>query len=191
MKLNKIIRQIKSDLYRLAGKNTLFVFLKYFVFGESFQFIFWMRIVCYMRYHIFLRYTVLPFAYIFYRHYSYKYGISISSRTQIGDGFYIGHYGCIIVSYKAIIGKNCNISQGVTIGVSNRGSRAGCPVIGDNVYIGPGAKIFGAIIIGDNVAIGANAVVTRDVPSNSVVVGAPAKVISNEGSLGYINNIDY
>ena len=68
-----------------------------------------------------------------------------------------------------------------------RGERAGIPTVGDNVYIGPGAKMFGKIVIGNNVAIGANAVVTRDVPENAVVVGIPARVISFEGSKGYIN----
>ena len=62
------------------------------------------------------------------------------------------------------------------------------PTIGDNVYLGPGAKIFGKIQVGNNAAIGANCVVTRDVPDNGVAVGIPAKVISYEGSTGYINN---
>jgi serine O-acetyltransferase len=64
-------------------------------------------------------------------------------------------------------------------------------VIGDNVYIGPGAKLFGAIVVGDNAAIGANCVVTRDVPENGVVVGVPGQVIPYEGSQGYINNTEY
>jgi serine O-acetyltransferase len=65
------------------------------------------------------------------------------------------------------------------------------PVIGDNVYIGPGAKIIGRVNMGSGVAIGANAVVTKDVPDNAVVVGVPAKVISYNGSKGYINKTDY
>jgi len=85
----------------------------------------------------------------------------------------------------------CNRSHQVTIGVSRRGARAGVPRIGDNVYIGPGAKLFGAIVVGDNAAIGANCVVTRDVPENGVVVGVPGRVISYEGSQGYINNTEY
>jgi serine O-acetyltransferase len=79
----------------------------------------------------------------------------------------------------------------VTIGQSNRGKRKGCPTIGNEVYIGPGAKIFGNIKIGNNVAIGANSVVTRDIPDNAVVVGIPGNVISYNGSDGYINRIDY
>ncbi|MGE5865508.1 MAG: serine O-acetyltransferase, partial [Rhizobacter sp.] len=107
------------------------------------------------------------------------------------SGFYIGHFGGIVVNGESVIGKNCNISQGVTLGQANRGRNKGCPIVGDNVYIGPGAKLVGAVRIGDNVAIGANAVVTRDVPDNAVVVGIPARVISHEGSAGYVNNTDY
>lgn len=92
---------------------------------------------------------------------------------------------------RAAIGKNCNISHGVTIGQANRGKRKGYPTIENNVYIGPGAKILGKVMVGNNVAVGANCVVTKDVPADSVVVGIPGKVISKEGSAGYINRTDY
>src|SRR3972149_632365 len=72
-----------------------------------------------------------------------------------------------------------------------RGPRKGAAVIGDNVYIGPGARIVGKVDIGSNVAIGANCVVTKDVPENAVVVGVPGKVISFNGSGDYIQNTDY
>jgi serine O-acetyltransferase len=125
------------------------------------------------------------------RHYEYKFGISIDYRTEIGPGFYVGHFGTIVINGRARIGRNCNVSQGITIGVSNRGDRKGVPTIGDNVYIGPGAKLFGAIHVGDNVAVGANCVVTKDVPDSSVVVGVPGRVISQDGSKGYINKTGY
>jgi serine O-acetyltransferase len=79
----------------------------------------------------------------------------------------------------------------VTLGKSNRGKNKGSPVLGDNVYIGPGAKIVGGIRVGDNVAIGANCVVAKNIPDNAVVVGVPGEVISMDGSVGYINRIDY
>jgi len=113
-------------------------------------------------------------------------GIDLPAETQIGRGFFIGHFGCVILSGTAKLGENCNISQGVTIGVGGRGENRGCPAIGDRVYIGPGAKLFGAITIGNDVAIGANAVVTKDLPDNAVAVGVPAKVISYDGSSEFI-----
>ena len=75
--------------------------------------------------------------------------------------------------------------------MANRGVRKGYPVIGDNVYIGPGAKVIGNVYVGNNVAIGANCVVTKNVPDNSVVVGIPGNVISSKGSTGYVNRTDY
>jgi len=134
---------------------------------------------------------LFPLAWLILRHHEFKYGISISYRTRIGSGLYIGHFGGIVVNHNAIIGKNCNLSHQVTLGAANRGERKGYPVIGDNVYIGPGAKLVGHVVIGNNAAIGANCVVTHDVPENGVVVGVPARVISMEGSGGYINRTDY
>ncbi len=122
---------------------------------------------------------------------TYKYGIDIPCSTNIGMGFYIGHFSGIIVSSSTIIGNNVNISQGVTIGAASRGPRKGAAIIGNEVYIGPGAKIIGKIKIGNNVAIGANAVVTKDIPNNSVVAGIPAKIISATGTEGYILNKVY
>jgi serine O-acetyltransferase len=92
-----------------------------------------------------------------------------------------------VVSDQAVIGSNVNISQGITIGRTNRGEKQGVPTIGDEVYIGPGAKIIGKINIGNNITIGANAVVTSDIPNNACVAGIPAKIISYAGSEGYVN----
>ena len=110
------------------------------------------------------------------------YGIEIPNHTQIAPGLYIGHLGGIVINGDVIIGVNCNISQGVTIGVTNTGKRKGTPIIGDRVYIGPGAKVFGAISIGDDTAIGANAVVTKDIPPGTTWAGVPASQVSPRGS---------
>ncbi|MBQ2076579.1 MAG: serine acetyltransferase [Bacteroidales bacterium] len=145
-----------------------------------------MRICCYLR----SRKWLLPIYFIYrlkLNRLSYKSGIQISETTQIGKGFYIGHFGCIVVSGQAVIGSNVNISQGITIGRTNRGEKQGVPTIGDEVYIGPGAKIIGKINIGNNITIGANAVVTSDIPDNACVAGIPAKIISYAGSEGYVN----
>lgn len=191
MKFQEYKFLILSDYYRISGSTRLSGLLRNILFGEAFKFIFWMRTCRYMRQNPFLRYSLYPFALLMYNHYTYKFGIGIPFLTEIGSGFFIGHFGCIFVYPDSKIGKNCNLSQGVTIGVSNRGEKKGCPTIGNNVYIGPGVKIFGAISIGNNVAIGANCVVTKDVPDNAVVVGIPGKVISYKGSEGYIDHTSY
>jgi serine O-acetyltransferase len=104
-------------------------------------------------------------------------GIYLPAAADVGPGLYIGHFGGIVVGADVTMGSNCNISQGVTIGVSGFGDRRGSPVIGSHVYIAPGAKVSGRIRVGDYVTIGANAVVTKDVPDGAVVVGIPARVL--------------
>lgn len=102
----------------------------------------------------------------------------IPYETEIGSGTRFGYAAMGIVIHKdSIIGKDCVISQGVTIGGTSK--KIGVPQMGDNVYIGAGAKIIGPIKIGNNVVIGANAVVLKDIPSNCLVVGIPAKIIKN------------
>lgn len=191
MNLNKLKFLIRSDLYRYAGKVSFGLFLKYFFHEPGFKYSFWMRTYAYLKQHKILRYGPSNLVGLIVMRCTYKYGLSVPPTTQIGSGFYIGHFGGIVVNCNSIIGKNCNISHGVTLGRANRGKRKGSPVIGDNVYIGPGAKIVGHVKIGDNVAIGANCVVTKDIPDNAVVVGIPGKIISYGGSLGYVENTDY
>lgn len=180
-----------SDLYRVAGNTRRATLLRYVFHGESFRYNFWLRTCRYARGNLVLRYTLYPLARLMHGHLTYRMGISIPPSTEIGSGFYIGHFGGIVVSARAVIGRNCNISQGVTIGRANRGRNKGYPVLGDNVYIGPGAVVAGNVRVGNNVAIGANCVVTRDVPDNAVVVGIPGRVISSEGSAGYVNRTGY
>lgn len=97
-----------------------------------------------------------------------------------GPGFCISHKGIVIVNSKARFGSNVRINAMVNVGASGGDDKA--PVFGDNIYIGPGAKIFGDITLGSNVAIGANAVVNKSFEdSNVTIAGIPAKVISNHG----------
>ena len=188
MKLKELITIVKSDLYRHAGKNGMALFLRAIIFNPGFKYSFWMRVSAYLAQQKLCRYSICYFAAIMLAHYRDKYGIDIAFTTQIGSGFYIGHSGGIVVHQNTRIGKNFSISQGVTIGQTNRGERKGTPTIGDNVYVGPGAKIIGHVQIGNNAAIGANCVVTKDVPDNGVVVGVPGRVISYEGAEAYLLN---
>jgi serine O-acetyltransferase len=102
-------------------------------------------------------------------------GIEFPCEVVVGRNFVIDHFGGIVVSGYARFGDDCRIRNGVVIGLA-RVDEPCAPVFGNNVDIGTGAKILGAITIGDNVLIGANAVVVRDVPSDSLAVGVPASV---------------
>lgn len=195
MRFSEYRHLVSSDLYRIDGRagfaRVLWNALGATARSESFRYNFWMRTCRYAHAHRWLRYSLYPAAKLMFIHCRYKFGIDIPFTTDIGPGFYIGHFSCIFINESCVIGRNCNVSQGVTIGTTNRGERAGNPVIGDNVYIGPGAKVIGAIRIGNDAAIGANCVVTRDVPDRAVVVGVPGRVISSRGSAGYIHRTDY
>lgn len=103
-------------------------------------------------------------------------------------GLSIVHVGPIVVSGDAKIGKNCRIHICTNIGNAPAKGIDGAPIIGDNVYIGPGAKIFGGITIGNNCVIGANAVVNKSFYDNCTIAGVPAKKISDNNSKLYIRN---
>ncbi len=113
-------------------------------------------------------------------------GLSLPVGIKIGKGLLISHSGTIIINNQCIIGENVNLAPDTVIGYGIKNGVEGYPVIGDRVFIGPGAKIFGPIKIGNDVAIGANAVVNSDIPDNAVAVGIPAKVVSFKGSSAYI-----
>ena len=114
---------------------------------------------------------------ILLKHYQWKYGCEISYKTTLGGGARITHPFGIVVFAKSI-GQNAWFHTGCVIGQAHNG-RSDIPTIGNNVSFGTGCKVLGDITIGDNVIIGANAVVIRDVPSNSIVAGNPARVIGH------------
>ncbi|MSA01737.1 serine acetyltransferase [Lactonifactor sp. BIOML-A3] len=125
----------------------------------------------------------------FYRYRRFKLGLKCNftiSPNTVGKGLCISHVGPIVISNFATIGENCRIHVGVNIGADFRnGSEAPC--IGNNVYIGPGAKIYGGISIADGIAIGANSVVNKDFSEPNISIGGvPAKKISDRGTKGVL-----
>jgi len=112
-------------------------------------------------------------------------GFSIPPNV-FGPGLSIAHYGTIVVNPGAKIGANCRLHVGVNIGTS-AGQSVAAPTLGDNCYIGPGAKLFGHIEIGPGTVIGANAVVNESFPDGHITLGGvPAKQISSRGSGGLL-----
>ncbi len=106
-----------------------------------------------------------------------KTGIEIHPGATIGDDFFIDHGSGVVIGETTIIGNNVTIYHGVTLGGTSLDKVKRHPTVMDNVMIGSGAKILGNITIGSNTKIGANAVVTKDIPDDSVVVGVPGKCI--------------
>lgn len=102
-------------------------------------------------------------------------GIELDYKSKIGPGLALHHGSGVVVHQTAIIGANCILRHGVTLG--ERRSGGGCPVLGDRVETGVHAIILGPVKIGDGAVIGAGSVVLHDVPAGAVVAGNPAKVI--------------
>lgn len=181
---------ILSD-YKRYGINTIsiMVLIKTFIImpNPGLKFLTIFRLTQYFRRRNRL---LFYFFFLWLRHLKVKYGFDISYRTQIGKGFYIGHFGNVVIHGDTVIGDNCNISQGITFGVSNAGATIGVPKIGNNVFVGPGACVFGNIIIGNHVTIGANAVVTHDVLDFQTVLSPTATIINKDLSSFYIHNSD-
>jgi len=107
-------------------------------------------------------------------------GIEIHPGAKIGPGFFIDHGMGVIIGETSEIGENVLLYQGVTLGGTGKQKGKRHPTLGNNVVVGAGAKVLGAITIGDNVKIGANSVVLHSVPKNSIVVGVPGKVIKKK-----------
>ncbi|MDD5613780.1 MAG: serine O-acetyltransferase [Candidatus Omnitrophica bacterium] len=108
-------------------------------------------------------------------------GIEIHPGARIGNGLFIDHGMGVVIGETTVIGENVTLYQGVTLGGTGKERGKRHPTIGDNAVIGSGAKVLGNIVIGNNVQIGSNAVVVKDVPDNSTVVGVPGRMVKREG----------
>jgi serine O-acetyltransferase len=181
--LDKII---KADLLRYKGETVSGRFLPSLLI-PGFRYTFLLR-----KAHQYKKRSFWGIIYRIFLHFeAHFHGFQIPPSTQIGKGLYIGHWGTIVVNSKTIMGDYCNLSPGVTIGQTNRGKNKGTPTIGNRVWIGTNAVIVGNINIGDNVMIAPNAFVNISVPSNSLVIGNPASILSRENATeGYIQYIN-
>lgn len=167
----------KKDFYRMTKKKlSVKNFIKYML--KQYE----------IRYLYFYRKNSLLGRYMT-RRMRLKYGLEIFTKN-IGEGLYIGHAYNITVNKNVVIGKNCNIHKGVTIGQENRGKRKGTPIIGNEVWIGINAVIVGNINVGDNVLIAPNSYINCDIPSNSIVMGNPCIIKKcDTATKDYINNL--
>lgn len=173
----------RYNLSKINFSTLIFVFISHPIPGLKFLTIF--RLTQYYRRK---NRVLFYFFFLWLRNLKVKYGFDISYRTQIGKGLYIGHFGNIVIHGDSIIGENCNISQGITIGVSNYGDKKGIPTIGNRVFIGPNACVFGNITVGNNVTIGANVVVTDSIPDGKTVLPSKMTILDKDLSTFYIHD---
>lgn len=179
---------IQTDLYRYGFKSEkeLNFFDKKELFGYKYTKIL-RKVTYYKKQKQRIRYYINR---LMLEYYTIKYGYSIPYSVKVGRGLYLGHLGSIVVNYKAILGNNVNLAQGVTIGLSNGGKNPGVPKIGNKVWIGANATVVGAIVIEDDVMIAPNTFVNFDVPAHSIVIGEKAKILHRDNSTAkYVENL--
>lgn len=128
-----------------------------------------------------------PLFKVFYKIVASYNKIEIPCNVRIGPGLFINHAYGITINPDVVIGSNCHMHKGVTIGQENRGRRKGVPTIGDNVWIGMNVTIVGNIQIGNDVLIAPNTYVNCDIPDYSVVLGNPCMIKHRDHATeGYI-----
>lgn len=176
-KKNKIKQNIIRDYQRYkTNKPSLKNFLILFISKVGFRAVVLYRLSRYFLYHSNFKFLASLLLRLM-RHLCHCY---INPTAEIGPGFLISHVGSIVIGSNTRIGKNCDIRQSTTFGGNfNKKDKNGRtkPWVGDNVSVGAGAVIIGPVNIGDHSIIGANSVVTKDIPSNVIASGIPAKVI--------------
>ena len=176
------LRFFYRDLTASSGSSSIIRNLKWLLFTHSIHLTFLIRVGQSCRRIPFLgRFLSFIFEYII----RVLYASDISCKAEIGPGLNLMHGHDIVIGADVLIGSNCKIFNGVTLGNKDteKPSTDNQPKVGSNVQICTGAKLLGPIRVGDNSIIGANSVVVKDVPSNVVVGGVPAKIIKNRGTL--------
>jgi serine O-acetyltransferase len=178
-------RTIQADLYRYTACVSTRAFLKAMMI-PGFRYTYFLRKASANK-----RRSIGGVLYrLLLRNYGYKYGFQIPAGTRIGEGLYLGHFGTIVINPRAIIGDNCTLGPGVTIGQTNRGETKGVPTLGDRVFLGTNCVIVGRVRIGNNVLVAPGAYVNCDVPDNSIVLGNPGTITPNaNATAGYVNNV--
>ncbi|HHV45219.1 MAG TPA: serine O-acetyltransferase [Firmicutes bacterium] len=175
---------IKADIKAVferdpAARNLLEVLLCY----PGVHAIFWHRIA-----HFLYKRRLFLLARIISQLTRFFTGIEIHPGAVIGKGFFIDHGMGVVIGETTEIGDNVTLYQGVTLGGTGKEKGKRHPTIGNNVMISAGAKVLGSFKVGDNAKIGAGAVVLKEVPPNSTVVGVPGRVVVQDGRR--VNEID-
>lgn len=152
-----------------AARGRLEIFLLY----SGFHAVLYHRIA-----HFFYRHGMKFIARMISQNARFLTGVEIHPGAQIGRGLLIDHGAGVVIGETAVVGDNCTIYQGVTLGGTGKDIGKRHPTIGNNVMIGSGAKVLGPFTVGDNVKIAAGAVVLNEIPENCTAVGVPARIIS-------------
>lgn len=188
----KMNMYIKNDIHRNLGKYSKSIERKIFWDNHSTVSLLYFFRKCHyyseIKKNIFQK-IAHGYCYIRFKKLQNNCGVEMNQHMEIGYGLRLPHKGSIILHPQAVIGNNCEIMQGVTLGNNILKDRDKVPTVGDEVLICAGAKLIGGITVGNHVVIGANAVVNKDVEDNVIVAGMPAKVVGVPNTEYVINKL--
>lgn len=193
MKARSLRSTLKADIYRYTGKEKpgIGLILSTLYHRISIVHIMLFRIIQALQTHSLLgRALAIPLKLVL-NLLGYLVGIHLDLSSDLGEGFYVGHFGGIFIG-PIKTGRCCNVNQGVTLGLGGQNTdKFGVPTLGNYVWIGPGAVVYGKVSIGNNVCIGANTVVSKDIPDNAIVVGNPGRIIGYQEpeTYHYLDNV--
>ena len=168
-----MFKRLKYDIATIkkrdpAARNSFEIFMLY----SGLHAIIWYRMS-----HFFYKHSMKFLARLFSQLGRFFTGIEIHPGATIGKGLFIDHGSGVVIGETTIIGDDCTIYQGVTLGGTGKETGKRHPTLGNNVMVGSGAKILGPFKVGDNARIAAGAVVLEKVPENSTAVGVPARIV--------------
>ncbi|MCC8043631.1 MAG: serine O-acetyltransferase [Oscillospiraceae bacterium] len=174
---NKVIEQFKSDMESVkrrdpAARTTLEILLTYSGLHA---------VAAYRVSHYFYKKKMFLTARIISQLARFFTGIEIHPGARIGKGLFIDHGSGVVIGETTVIGDNCLLYQGVTLGGTGKDKGKRHPTLGNNVMVGAGARVLGPFTVGDNAKIAANAVVLKAVPPNCTAVGVPARIVRCNG----------
>lgn len=181
-------RLIKADLFRINGADDARELLANWWTNPAFVYVMWFRIAQAARRHPLARLLIYPFARWRLGRCHYRTGIRIPLSVKAGPGLLIGHWGAVWISPECSFGANCSLGNGINIGGAGGSGKRGVPQLGDNVFIGPGAKLSEPITIGHEAAVMANTVVAADVPPGAIALGVPHRIAGRQERNRYVSN---
>lgn len=179
---------LKADLYRINGRVNAGELFTQWQKNPWFVYVLWFRIAQAARHSLLARLFIYPFAVWRMNRCHYRTGIRIPLSVKAGPGLFVGHWGSVVVNPGCSFGANCSLGNDINIGGAGDAGTKGVPQFGDNVFIGPGARLSGPIIVAQEAAVMANTLVAADLPPGAIAIGVPHRISGFQTINRFVSN---
>ncbi|MBX7207583.1 MAG: hypothetical protein K1X78_04705 [Verrucomicrobiaceae bacterium] len=186
-----LLALIRADLHRIDGRHDFAELLRQWFWNPGFSYVLWFRIAQWCRQRAWAKLLLYPVALWSLHRRNLQSGIRIPLSVNAGPGLLVAHWGSIWLNPACTLGANCTLGNDINFGSAGTAGKGGVPQLGDNVFIGPGARLAGALKIGHDVAVMANTLVTADVPPGSIVIGVPHRISGRQRTNTFVSHTDY